>query len=74
MPVEVTEDILAHTSGTRQGVVGVYNKYRYLSEKHVALDLWGEFQRDLRGTTLAVEPHRKWLYADRLKRLDAEAT
>ena len=74
VPIEVTEDILAHTSGTREGVAGVYNKYRYLSEKRVALGLWGEFLRDLRGTTLAAEPHRKWLYADRLKRIDADAT
>lgn len=73
VPVEVTEDILAHTSGTREGVAGVYNKYRYLPEKRVALGLWGEFLRDLRATTLAAEPHRKWLYADRLKRLDADA-
>lgn len=72
VPVEVTEDIIAHTSGTRKGVAGVYNKYRYLVEKKTALELWGEFLRDLRGTTLAAEPHRKWLYADRLKRLDAE--
>lgn len=72
VPLEVTEDILAHTSGTREGVAGVYNKYRYLAEKRVALELWGEFLRDLRGTKLATEPHRKWLYADRLKRLDAE--
>ncbi|KTE77642.1 tyrosine-type recombinase/integrase [Sphingopyxis sp. A083] len=74
VPVEVTEDILAHTSGTREGVAGVYNKYRYLPEKRIALELWGEFLRDLRSTTLAAEPHRKWLYADRLKRLDADAT
>lgn len=73
VPVEVTEDILAHTSGTREGVAGVYNKYRYLSEKRVALGLWGEFLRDLRSTELAAEPHKKWLYADRLKRLDADA-
>lgn len=73
VPIEVTEDILAHTSGTREGVAGVYNKYRYLPEKRVALGLWGEFLRDLRDTTLGAEPHRKWLYADRLKRLDADA-
>lgn len=73
VPIEVTEDILAHSSGTREGVAGVYNKYRYLSEKRIALGLWGEFLRDLRSTTLAAEPYRKWLYADRLKRLDADA-
>ena len=73
VPVEVTEDILDHTSGTRKGVAGIYNKYRYFTEKKVALALWGEFLRDLRTTTLATEPHRKWLYADRLRRLGAEA-
>lgn len=72
VPVEVTEDILAHTSGTREGVAGVYNKYRYLPEKRVALNLWSEFMRDVRSSKLAAEPHRKWLYADRLKRLDVD--
>lgn len=71
VPIEVTEDLLSHVSGTREGIAGVYNKYKYLPEKRIALGLWGEFLRDLRSTTLAAEPHRKWLYADRLKRLDA---
>jgi len=43
VPVTVTEEILAHTGGTREGVAGIYNKYRYLPEKRVALELWGEF-------------------------------
>lgn len=73
VPVEVTEDILAHTSGTRKGVAGVYNKYRYLSEKGVALEIWGEFLRELRDTTLAGQPNRKWHYADRLKRSNMAA-
>ena len=73
VPVEVTECILAHVGGTREGVAGVYNKYKYLIEKRVALELWGEFLHDVRTTVMAIEPHRKWLYADRLKRLDVEA-
>lgn len=73
VPVEVTEDILAHTSGMRKGVAGVYNKYKYLPEKRVALDLWSEFLRDLRAKTVAEEPHMKWLYANWLRRLDADA-
>lgn len=73
VPVEVTEDILAHTSGTRSGVAGVYNKYKYLTEKRIALDLWAEFLRDLRSTSLAGEPSLKWLYADRLKRSNIRA-
>lgn len=40
VPVEVTEAILNHISGTTAGVAGVYNLYRYDPEKRVALDAW----------------------------------
>lgn len=73
VPVEVAEEILAHTGGTREGVAGVYNKYRYLPEKRVALELWGDFLSDIRATDLAEYPLRKWLYAERLKQLDFTA-
>lgn len=40
VPVEVTEAVLNHISGTRAGVAGVYNRYRYDPEKRKALDTW----------------------------------
>lgn len=42
VPVEVTEAVLNHISGTRGGVAGVYNRYRYDPEKRRALDLWAQ--------------------------------
>lgn len=40
VPVEVTESVLNHISGTRAGVAGIYNRYRYDTEKRTALDAW----------------------------------
>lgn len=40
VPVEVTEAILNHISGTTSGIAGVYNLYRYDPEKKRALDSW----------------------------------
>lgn len=42
IPVEVTEAILNHISGTTAGVAGVYNLYRYDAEKRAALDKWSK--------------------------------
>jgi len=42
VPVEVTEAILNHISGTTAGVAGVYNLYRYDPEKRDALDKWSK--------------------------------
>ncbi|NIJ64251.1 integrase [Sphingomonas leidyi] len=42
VPVEVTEAILNHISGTTAGVAGVYNLYRYDPEKRSALDKWSK--------------------------------
>jgi integrase len=39
--LEVTEAVLNHVSGSRRGVVGVYQKYNFSEEKRAALDLWG---------------------------------
>ena len=46
-PVEVTEAILNHVSGTRAGVAGVYNRYRYNKEKCLALNGWSDHLSDL---------------------------
>jgi integrase len=40
VPVEVTESVLNHISGTRAGVAGIYNRYKYDDEKRTALDAW----------------------------------
>lgn len=39
-PVEVTEAVINHVSGSRAGIVGVYQTYRYEAEKRSALDSW----------------------------------
>jgi integrase len=38
--LEVTEAVLNHVSGSRSGIVGVYQKHDYASEKRQALDAW----------------------------------
>jgi integrase len=38
--LEVTEAILGHVSGSRAGIVGVYQRHDYATEKRAALDAW----------------------------------
>jgi integrase len=38
--LEVTEAVLNHVSGSRAGIVGVYQKHDYAAEKRHALDAW----------------------------------
>ena len=38
--LEVTEAILGHVSGSRAGVVGIYQRHDYAAEKRAALDAW----------------------------------
>ena len=40
--LEVTEQLLGHVSGSRAGVVGVYQRHRYEPEQRVALEMWAE--------------------------------
>lgn len=47
VPIEVTESVLNHISGTRAGVAGIYNRYRYDTEKRTALDAWDAKLRSL---------------------------
>lgn len=42
MRLEVTEQILNHVSGSRAGIVGLYQRHDFASEKRAALDAWGE--------------------------------
>ena len=39
--LEVTEAVLNHVSGSRAGIVGVYQRHDYASEKRAALEAWG---------------------------------
>ena len=36
----MTEAVLNHVSGSRAGIVGVYQKHDYAAEKRQALDAW----------------------------------
>jgi integrase len=38
--LEVTEAVLGHTSGSRAGVVGIYQRHDWADEKRAALDAW----------------------------------
>ena len=38
--LEVTEAVLNHVSGTRAGIVGVYQRHDWAQEKRAALDSW----------------------------------
>jgi integrase len=38
--LEVTEAVLNHVSGSRAGIVGVYQRHTYTAEKRQALDAW----------------------------------
>lgn len=40
-PLQVTEAILGHT-GSRGGVVGIYQRHDFAPEKASALEAWGE--------------------------------
>jgi hypothetical protein len=38
--LEVTEAVLNHLSGSRAGVVGIYQRHDWAEEKRSALDAW----------------------------------
>ena len=40
--LEVTEAVLNHVSGSRAGIVGVYQRHTWADEKRAALNAWGE--------------------------------
>ncbi|MGJ0510665.1 MAG: tyrosine-type recombinase/integrase [Methylocystis sp.] len=45
--LEVTEQILNHVSGSRAGIVGVYQRHDFAEEKRAALAAWGEHVKAL---------------------------
>ena len=40
--LEVTEAVLNHVSGSRAGIVGIYQRHHWTDEKRAALDLWAQ--------------------------------
>lgn len=45
--LQVIEAILGHVSGSRAGIVGVYQRHEFTEEKRQALDAWGRFVEEL---------------------------
>lgn len=45
--LEVTEAVLNHVSGSRAGIVGVYQRHDFLAEKAIALSAWDRAVRQL---------------------------
>ena len=41
--LEVTEAVLNHVSGSRAGIVGIYQRHEYATEKRAALEAWGRY-------------------------------
>jgi integrase len=39
--LQVVEAVLGHTSGSRDGIVGVYQRHDFMQEKRAALEAWG---------------------------------
>lgn len=51
--LEVTEAVLNHASGSRAGVIGIYQRHDWVAEKRVALDGWARHLLHLAGGALA---------------------
>jgi hypothetical protein len=41
--LEVTEAALNHVSGSRSGIVGIYQRFNFVDERRAALDAWADF-------------------------------
>jgi integrase len=48
--LQVIEAILGHVSGSRAGVIGVYQRYRFLAEQKAALEAWADEIKRITGT------------------------
>ena len=51
--LEVIEEVLGHTSGSRGGIVGVYQRHRFEKEKRAALESWSQHIQSLLEPTAA---------------------
>jgi integrase len=45
--LQVVEAVLGHTSGSRAGIVGVYQRHSFADEKRAALEQWGAKVREI---------------------------
>ena len=55
--LQVIEALLGHVAGSRTGVVGVYQRHSYDTEKRIALEAWSrEIERITEGKPAAVIP------------------
>ena len=48
--LQVIEAIFGHVSGSRAGVVGVYQRYQFLAEQRAALEAWANEIKRITGT------------------------
>ena len=59
--LEVTEAVLNHISGSRAGIVGLYQRHDWADEKRAALDVWGAHiaavveAREAEGNVVSIE-------------------
>lgn len=68
--VAVTEAVINHSSGSRAGIVKVYQKYEYAREKREALELWAHAVADIvEGLEPVAEIERR---AEESRRLEIE--
>jgi integrase len=47
IPTAVVEEVLGHVTGSRAGIVRVYQRYKFESEKKAALDKWARYLQGL---------------------------
>jgi hypothetical protein len=58
--LEVTEQVLNHVSGSRAGIVGVYQRHDFAAEKRAALEAWNKHVlaivegRDAKGNVVQI--------------------
>ena len=55
VPLPVTEAVLGHTSGSKKGVVAVYQRHEYREEKRRALEAWARHLDGLRHPASAAK-------------------
>lgn len=56
VPLEHSEAVLNHVSGTQGGVAGTYHLYRYAKEKRVALQRWADKVEAICGAIPTIGP------------------
>ena len=56
--LEVTEAVLNHSSGTRAGIVGIYQRHQYADEKREALEQWAAHVEGIVSGQVTAAPRR----------------